>query len=185
MEELTFRSELHEARFERILEVVEEAGFDSMDAMMAAYYNTNFSEYSPTRPLQSVGRTRRLRSFLASLHSSHVEWGERERSAYREEVARAAEGIYAQELRELMNVADSASAEERPPFNDSEMASVEAKRAYIVEQIRDIVSNQGIVAFLKKDKEILQDSVSFSYTGKGMDEQLSADLNARSPKRGH
>ncbi|PNY25065.1 Uncharacterized protein TCAP_04989 [Tolypocladium capitatum] len=144
-----------EARFQRIADVVEEAGFDSIDSMMAAYYAATLSEDSTMRQTRSGNQTRRLRGFFSSLHSSHKAWGERERRVYREEIVRAAEGIYAEELRDLANAA--VHTEERASSKYFEKMSVDARRTDIVDQVLDILSNEDIAAFLKKDKEILQD----------------------------
>lgn len=106
----SFDPESLEARFERLLSMVEEAGFDSIDSMVATYYTAQFSDQSIMQPMQAASRTRRLRTLLTALQSGQHSWTEREKCAYSEEVTRAAEQIYSEELRGKPQVLCSSSA---------------------------------------------------------------------------
>ncbi|KAJ3494979.1 hypothetical protein NLG97_g3725 [Lecanicillium saksenae] len=149
-----------EARFERIREFVEDAGFESLDAMMAAYYSASFNASGNSRPAQSVGRSRRLRGFLSAIHRSHTEWGVQERSAYREEIVRAAEGIYADELSSMIHGATANGSNKMLSLAGSSKPSAETSRVYIAHRLQNIVSDQGIQEFMRKDRKELQDTVN-------------------------
>lgn len=152
-------SAAQEVSFERIREFVEDAGFESLDAMMAAYYNSNLCASSNQRPTQAVGRSRRLRSFLSALHRNHAEWGDQERSAYREEIARAAEGIYADELSDMVHGATETNGAKRLSIPGSAKSSTETSRVYIAHRIQSLVSDQEMQDFMRKDRKDLQDTV--------------------------
>ncbi|KAH0541629.1 hypothetical protein FGG08_003919 [Glutinoglossum americanum] len=100
-----------EDRFERILDVVEKAGFSSIDSMVAEYYTAKFREDTAPHSSQSLSRSRHLRRLLASLHDSIKSWSSREARGYREEIVRSAESIYVEELQQLRqkNVQEEAS----------------------------------------------------------------------------
>ncbi|KAJ6784146.1 hypothetical protein PWT90_04176 [Aphanocladium album] len=153
-----------EVRFERIREFVEDAGFESLDAMMAAYYSTSFSVSGSSRPTQAVGRSRRLRSFLSAIHRSHTEWGEQERSAYREEIVRAAEGIYADELLSMVHGATENDNQKMLSLAGSSKPSAETSRVYIAHRLQNLVSDQDIQEFMRKDRKELQDTVTETWS---------------------
>ncbi|KAH9985519.1 hypothetical protein F4779DRAFT_318009 [Xylariaceae sp. FL0662B] len=160
-----------ESQFERVLSVVEEAGFDSIDSMTTAYYTAKFSELSVIRPMQLASRNRRLRTLLSTLQQAHKSWSVRERSAYREEITRGAEDIYSAELRELhkpqiqrqdrrrASVASKASHD-----STDGSSSVEAKRCEIANRLRQTLSYQDIAKFIQKDAVILQDAASETWS---------------------
>lgn len=87
-----------EARFERILELVEEAGFDTLDGMAAAYYTAKFQPDSRAYYAQSQSRTRYLRPFLQALNVNSTDWPRREAAGYKDGIARSAVGVYVEEL---------------------------------------------------------------------------------------
>lgn len=87
-----------ETRFERILELVEEAGFDTLDGMAAAYYTAKFRADSRAHYAQSQSRTRYLRPFLQALNVNSTDWPLREVAGYQEGIARSAVGVYVGEL---------------------------------------------------------------------------------------
>lgn len=128
--------------------------------MMAAYYNSNLGANSSQRPNQATGRSRRLRSFLSALHHSHTEWGDQERNAYREEIARAAEGIYADELSDMVHCATASGATKMLSMAGSAKPSTETSRVYIAHRIQSLVSDQEMQDFMRKDRKDLQDTVS-------------------------
>ncbi|KAM3481654.1 hypothetical protein MY5147_000640 [Beauveria neobassiana] len=145
---------------ERIREFVEDAGYESLEAMMAAYYSANLSAGANARPAQAVGRSRRLRSFLSAIHRSHVEWGEQERNAYREEIVRAAEGIYADELSNMVHGATETSSNKLLSIAGSSKPTAETSRVYIAHRIQNLISDPDIQDFMRKDRKDLQDTVS-------------------------
>jgi hypothetical protein len=161
-----------ESRFERILEIVEEAGFDSIDSMVATYYTAVFPECSAVYRMQSTSRTRGLRSLFSSLSQSYRGWAEREKTAYREEIARGAGEVYCDELAALSLATsscrgglESSSGSLPTPDGDdacnlSGQTSIVATRDFIVNRIRSVLSDPGIAQFLKQDRAIIQDKVS-------------------------
>ncbi|KAK8148157.1 hypothetical protein G3M48_000258 [Beauveria asiatica] len=147
---------------ERIREFVEDAGYESLEAMMAAYYSANLGASANARPAQAVGRSRRLRGFLSAMHRSHVEWGEQERNAYREEIVRAAEGIYADELSSMVHGATETSSNKLLSIAGSSKPTAETGRVYIAHRIQNLMSDQDIQDFMRKDRKDLQDTVSIA-----------------------
>ena len=87
-----------EARFERIIRIIEEAGFESIDDMSMQYYTATFREDTPPYWAQSRSRSRSLPSFLAALHASAEKWPSREVQGYRQQIAEAAESLYVREF---------------------------------------------------------------------------------------
>ncbi|EGX94294.1 hypothetical protein CCM_02565 [Cordyceps militaris CM01] len=155
-----------ESALERIREFVEDAGFESLESMMAAYYRANLSAtaHGGARPAQAVGRSRRLRSFLSGIHRSHVEWGEQERSAYREEIVRAAEEIYADELSTMVHAATETSSSKMLSIAGSSKPTAETSRVYIAHRIQNLISDQDIQDFMRKDRQELQDTVAETWS---------------------
>ncbi len=153
-------SAVRDISFERIREFVEDAGFESLEAMMAAYYSANLNASAQSRPTQAVGRSRRLRGFLSAIHRSHTEWGEQERSAYREEIVRAAEDIYADELSSMVHGATETSSSKMLSIAGSSKPTAETSRVYIAHRIQSLVSDPDIQDFMRKDRKDLQDTVS-------------------------
>ncbi|PMB69880.1 hypothetical protein BM221_004527 [Beauveria bassiana] len=149
---------------ERIREFVEDAGYESLEAMMAAYYSANLSASANSRPAQAVGRSRRLRSFLSAIHRSHVEWGEQERNAYREEIVRAAEGIYADELANMVHGATETSSNKLLSIAGSSKPTAETGRVYIAHRIQNLISDPDIQDFMRKDRKDLQDTVADTWS---------------------
>lgn len=87
--------------FERILDVIDEAGFDSVDAMASKYYGTRFKEGTMPHLAQSRSKSRHLRRFLSSLQTSSKGWSSQDAQGYHEEIMRSAESIYVDELLRL------------------------------------------------------------------------------------
>lgn len=87
-----------ETRFERILKLVEEAGFDTLDGMAAAYYTAKFQPDSRVHYAQSQSRTRYLRPFLQALNVNSTDWPPQEVAGYKDGTARSAVGVYVEEL---------------------------------------------------------------------------------------
>lgn len=127
---------------------------------MVAYYSVNLNASSPSRPAQAVGQSRRLRGFLSAIHRNHTEWGEQERTAYREEIARAAEDIYADELSNMVNGATGTSSGKMLAIAGSSKPTAETSRVYIAHRLQSLASDQDIQDFVRKDRKDLQDTVS-------------------------
>jgi hypothetical protein len=85
-------------RFECIMEQVEAAGFESFDAMAAAYYTQNFNESSPLADEQRLSRNRRLPRVLSDVYGSATSsWSEWERKGLQDQILRTAETILTDE----------------------------------------------------------------------------------------
>ncbi|KFH45278.1 hypothetical protein ACRE_039130 [Hapsidospora chrysogenum ATCC 11550] len=81
-------------RFECIMEQVEAAGFESFDAMAAAYYTQNFNESSPLADEQRLSRNRRLPQVISDVYGSATSsWCEWERKGLQDQILRTAETI--------------------------------------------------------------------------------------------
>lgn len=87
-----------EARFEKIIRVVEEAGFESIDDMSAMYYTATFKEDTLSYCAQLRSRRRSLPIFLASLHNSTSNWSNREAEGYRQHITRVSEHLHVNEF---------------------------------------------------------------------------------------
>ncbi|KAI1143232.1 hypothetical protein F5Y05DRAFT_420945 [Hypoxylon sp. FL0543] len=94
-------SEDEVSRFERVLEAIDEAGFDSIDSMAAAYYAAVFPHGSPVHSAQSLSKKRHLRRLLAGLHESAKSWDAQELQNFREGIMRSAEDILIDEIQSL------------------------------------------------------------------------------------
>ncbi|KAI1378897.1 hypothetical protein F4677DRAFT_382358 [Hypoxylon crocopeplum] len=153
-----------ESRLERVLSVVEETGFDSIDSMTSTYYTAKFPDHSIMRQMQSVGRTKRLRALLSNLQNCYKSWSERERIAYREEVIRAAEDICSGELQELNTLRlqgfSPISPSSRTSYDPGNMPAIDANRRDIAGRIRELLSHEEIATFIQKDAAMLQASAS-------------------------
>lgn len=88
-------------RLERVLEVIDEAGFESVDSMVTAYYTSDFPLGSSVRSAQALSKKRHLRRLLAALHESSKGWEAQELQNYREGVMQSAEDILADEMQSL------------------------------------------------------------------------------------
>ncbi|KAK1981461.1 hypothetical protein LZ30DRAFT_781994 [Colletotrichum cereale] len=158
-----------EARLERVLHIVEENGFDSIDSMASTYYTSELLDDSFLRPIQATSRTRRLRSLISDLQASHKSWNGRERRAFAGEVVRSAEGICSDELGAFQGSRAplptsplhrrTSSSLREPSVKDQKSASLESKRSEIARRIRDVLSSPDICEFLQKDQAALQSSV--------------------------
>ena len=91
-------AEALEARFERIIRIVEEEGFESIDDLSAKYYTTLFKEDSLVHWAQTRSRSRSLQAVLASLHASTENWSAREVQGYQFQITEAAESLYTREV---------------------------------------------------------------------------------------
>ena len=87
------------SEFEKILDVVEEAGFESIDMMAAQYYTANFAPNSTSQLAQANSRSRGLRRLLQTLQNASRIWSKQQRQVYKEEIVRSAKSICLGELR--------------------------------------------------------------------------------------
>lgn len=87
-----------EATFERLLQLVDEAGFANFDAMATEYYTAPFAEDSISHDAQSRSRRRFLRVFLTTLQRESQHWSDREVQGYRQQTTEAAECLYREEV---------------------------------------------------------------------------------------
>ncbi|KAI0841882.1 hypothetical protein F5Y06DRAFT_258440 [Hypoxylon sp. FL0890] len=94
-------SEDEVSRFERVLEAIDEAGFDSVDSMTAAYYTSVFPHGSPVHSAQCLSKKRHLRRLLSALHESAKNWDAQELQNFREGIMRSAEDILIDEIQSL------------------------------------------------------------------------------------
>lgn len=89
--------------FERILNVMKDAGFDSIDTTAAQYYSAKFKPNSTPQLAQSNSRSRDLRRLLQTLQKKAKKCDKHETQAYEEEIVRSAKSICLEELRVLRN----------------------------------------------------------------------------------
>jgi hypothetical protein len=162
------RSESIEARLERVLNTVEDTGFDGIDSMTSTYYTSEFSDDSIIHPMQSASRTRHLRVLLAALQASYKSWSERARGAYTEQIIRAAEAICSDELQALYG---SKSQRRRRVSMPSKLkiadagGSVQSNRAEIANRFRELLSSPDVADFMQKDKVVLESLVCQKHGG--------------------
>ncbi|KLJ07387.1 hypothetical protein EMPG_17117 [Blastomyces silverae] len=96
--------ETSERRLERILSVIEEEGYESLDDVVAEYYIGQFPKDSLLASEQFHSRTRRLGRLLHQVHRSSGAWSKKEAAGYRDVVTRAAEELFQEEVRSRANV---------------------------------------------------------------------------------
>lgn len=89
------------SRLEKVLEAIDEAGFDSLDSMVAVYYTSEFPCGSPIHSAQALSKKRHLRRLLATLHESAKNWDAQELQNFREGIMRNAEDILVDEMQSL------------------------------------------------------------------------------------
>lgn len=88
-------------RLERVLNAIDDVGFDSVDSMIAAYYTSVFPAGSPMRATQSLSKRRHLKRLLMTLHQSAKGWDEQDAQNLYECTMRNAESILIDEMRSL------------------------------------------------------------------------------------
>lgn len=159
-----------EARFERILELVEEAGFDTLDGMAAAYYTAKFQPDSRAYYAQFQSRTRYLRPFLQALSINSTDWPRREAAGYKDGIARSAVGVYVEELaglrqRQQQQQTKEAGSPASTGSSDSpDMASLGSRRAAtFAEKFRQFFMAVDASQGVKGDSQVFREQVgSFS-----------------------
>lgn len=160
-----------EARFERILELVEEAGFDTLDGMAAAYYTAKFQPDSRAHYAQFQSRTRYLRPFLQALNINSTDWPRREAAGYKDGITRSAVGVYVDELAGLrkrqqqQQTKEAGSPASTGSSDGPDMASLGSRRAAtFAEKFRQFFMAVDASQGVKGDSQVFREQVgSFSF----------------------
>lgn len=84
-------------RLTTILAHLQQAGFDSFDALAAAYYSSSLPEPSRLAREQRLSRNRRLPRVMAEIFRAAAGWSTWERAGVNQEVIRAAECLLVEE----------------------------------------------------------------------------------------
>lgn len=93
------------SRFKAILTFVRAAGFADFDSMVTSYYTSTFQKNSVAELAQRSSRGRKLANVLDSLHKSSSKWTVWESRGYREKTVESAQGMYTQELDQVIRKA--------------------------------------------------------------------------------
>ncbi|EGC45673.1 predicted protein [Histoplasma capsulatum var. duboisii H88] len=170
-----------ERRLERVLSVVEEVGYESLDAVVAEYYIGQFPKDSLLASEQFHSRTRRLGRLLNQVHQSSKIWSKKEAAGYRDIVIRAAEELFQEEVRSRLRGAIGASPQPRtrasPSFSSTNSpwisnhedpdilsgsaadVSLNDDRSSAHTAIRDMLHESGLTPVLTKDLSRLQNTL--------------------------
>lgn len=152
--------------FERILDIVEEAGFDSIDSMAGHYYSAKFEANSITHMAQANSRSRNLRRLLQTQQKTSTEWTKQETQAYEEEIVRSATSICHNELRVFRarrtdsQRRPSVSRTETTPSNSSS-SSISQSRSSMgtVDQLRQLLHKEESSQPTQQEKRLLRQCV--------------------------
>ncbi|KAL1880161.1 hypothetical protein Daus18300_001524 [Diaporthe australafricana] len=90
------------SRFKAILTFVRAAGFPDFDSMVTSYYTSTFQKNSVAELAQRSSRGRKLANVLENLQESSSKWTVWESRGYRERIVESAQGIYTQELDQVI-----------------------------------------------------------------------------------
>ncbi|OAT05516.1 hypothetical protein BDBG_01901 [Blastomyces gilchristii SLH14081] len=178
--------ETSERRLERILSVIEEEGYESLDDVVAEYYVGQFPKDSLLASEQFHSRTRRLGRFLHQVHRSSRAWSKREAAGYHDVVTRAAEELFQEEVRSRANVImevpihphrraspSPSSINNRlwmPPHKEPDIPGSTANpsrndtRASAHTVVRDLLFESGLTPVLMQDLSRLQSTVPETFT---------------------
>ncbi|KAI9685223.1 MAG: hypothetical protein M1822_004596 [Bathelium mastoideum] len=136
-----------EQRMERVLGVIEDVGFENMDAAVTEYYTANFQEDTLPHWAQATSRSRRLRKFLSDLHDSTEDWNKADLQIYNQERMRFVEGKYVEQLSKLKH-----STASRNHYNME-------LRALLATNIKHLLSDDSVCRLVKQDKQSLRERV--------------------------
>jgi len=100
-----------EGRIEYVLSCAQQAGFDSLDSLVTAYYVREFRQSSTLSVEQRMSRHRRLPQLLAELRQGSTNWSAWERNGYEDEILRAAEDVCGAEYSQFIRRDNSAVEE--------------------------------------------------------------------------
>lgn len=102
------------SKFERILQLIEDAGLQGFDSLVEQYYTGSFKEDTVIYYAQSKSRSRSLGHLLGCLHESTKNWGGREARGYQQHIIKVAEEFFVDEV-----VHARKDLGQRPPSADS------------------------------------------------------------------
>jgi hypothetical protein len=134
-----------ETRFDRILEVIEEAGFDSIDNMASCYYTTKFSPSSLCASAQSLSRRRHLRRFLEDVREDARTWEQGEAQGYQEGILGSAVSVCIDELRRFKENRESEGGKGlkkvlETVFDREKLGDLKEEKRIMREKVRSPVS---------------------------------------------
>lgn len=93
------------SRFKAILTFVRAAGFPDFDSMVTSYYTSTFQKNSVAELAQRSSRGRKLANVIDGLHKSSSKWTVWESRGYRDKIVESAQGMYTQELDQVIRKA--------------------------------------------------------------------------------
>lgn len=156
-----------ETRFERILKLVEESGFDTLDRMAAAYYTTKFQPDSRAHYAQSQSRTRYLRPLLQTLSASNTDWPRREVAGYKDGIARSAAVVYTEELagfrqrQQQQQTREPGSPASTGSSDGADTSTLGGRRAAaLAEKFRQFFMAVDASRGVKEDRQVFRQQVS-------------------------
>lgn len=135
-----------EKRFEHIMDIVEEAGFDSIDSMVSCYYTTKFPVNSICASAQALSRRRYLRKFLEDLRNDATTWDVTEAHGYVEGIMGSALSVCSEELARFR----SYMSEDGENFEG-------------LQKVREAFLGADISGSLKGEKRFLKERVSIEF----------------------
>ncbi|KKZ64325.1 hypothetical protein EMCG_09709 [[Emmonsia] crescens] len=174
-----------ERRLERILSVIEEEGYESLDAVAAEYYIGQFPKDSLLASEQFHSRTRRLGRLLHQVHQSSKGWSKKEAAGYRDIVIRAAEELFQEEVRsrirepnevlihQQQRASPSLSSINSPwmsSHEDPDISGTAAKasqkdtRVSAYAAVRNLLRERDLAPVLMQDVSRLQNTVPETFT---------------------
>jgi hypothetical protein len=130
------------SRLEKVLDAIDDAGFDSVESMIALYYASAFPAGSSLSAAQSLSKKRRLQRLLSTLHEVSKGWDQHEVQGYREGIMKSAEDIILGEMRFLT-------------VKDLEGGNKDC----VIQQLESILSVTGSRQALKENKRVFREQV--------------------------
>ncbi|KGO69683.1 hypothetical protein PITC_045430 [Penicillium italicum] len=148
----------NERRLTKVVALVEESGFESVDELVTEYYTLQVGD-AELASAQSHSRSRNLRPFLQALHESSKQWSVRESSSYKEGILRAAEELLCDEIKTSLSELDKTQTGGR-----SESFLWRNVGEPILSLINSPTENGALISFMKRDMTRLRNNASaFSF----------------------
>lgn len=153
------------SEFEKILDVIEEAGFDSIDMMAARYYSANFKHNSIPQLAQASSRSRDLRHLLQTLQKTSKQWSKHEKQAYEEEIVRSARTICLDELSAFQerqaegSHAPSICNTEHDSLSSSKRRGSNLSSVGAMDQLRQLLLTEEASQTTQQEKRLLRQCV--------------------------
>ena len=150
------------SEFENILNVIEDAGFDSVDMMTAQYYSANFRPNSIAQLAQANSRSRDLRQLIQALQKTTPYWSKQETQAYEEEIIQSAKSICLAELsdfREKRAEYSCGPSGEGSPISNSTAKNSDRSSAGTVDKLRHLLLNEEANLPTQQEKRLLRQCV--------------------------